>query len=106
LAIARSPENAWSDTALYRSPESPATSISPGSREIAASTRGSSWDASATTSRQPGSATTARRITFGICSPPPPFVTQRPDTVPPGTNPGRNRPSWTQSCNQLQPFAV
>ena len=84
----------------------PAARIMPASPETAARMRGSSWPASATTSRQPGSARTAPRITRGICSAPPPRVAQRPETTPPGTYSAWNRPSRTHICRQAQPWAV
>ena len=71
-----------------------------------ASTRGSSCEASATTSVQPGSATTALRTFFGSWRAPPPEVAHRPVAVPPGTYSGRNRPSTTHSSSQVQPFAL
>ena len=58
----------------------------------ATSTRGSSWEASATISLWPGSAWTAPRIWRGICSAPPPREAQRPETTPPTTYSGWNRP--------------
>jgi len=61
---------------------------------------------SATTNVQPGSARTARRTTLGICSAPPPRVAHRPDTTPPGTYSGRNRPLLTQASHHAQPCAV
>ncbi len=78
----------------------------PGSPESAARTRGSNWPASATTSSQPGSATAAPRMIRGICSAPPPRLAHRPDTTPPTTYSGRNRPSRTQASRQAQPCAT
>ena len=77
----------------------------PVSPAIAASTRGSSWATSATTSSQPGSARTASRSCRGSWSAPPPDDAQRPVTTPPGTYTGRNRPSCTHSASHVQPFA-
>ena len=69
--------------------------------------RGSSWAASATTSFQPASATTAERTCFGNCSaPPPPRLAHRPVTTPPGTNSGWNLPPEMFASSQLQPLAV
>src|SRR5690554_1478094 len=69
--------------------------------------RGSSCEASATTSFQPGSATTAPRTCFGSWrAPPPPLLAQRPVTTPPTTYSGRNRPSCTFASSQCQPFAL
>lgn len=45
-------------------------------------------------------------MTLGICSAPPPLVTQRPVTVPPGRYSGLNRPSRTQSWSHDQPWAT
>src|SRR5215468_11064945 len=103
LALARSPPNA-SASAWYRSPV-PAATASASSPASAASTRGSSCAASATTRTQPGSATTARRSTRGICSAPPPLVAHRPETTPPTTYSGWNRPPVTHSSSQDQPYA-
>jgi hypothetical protein len=76
------------------------------SRASAASTRGSSWAASATTNVQPGSAVTARRTLWGSDSAPPPVLAQRPVTTPPTTYSIRNRPSGAQVSSQFQPLAV
>ena len=73
-----------STTPWYRSACRPAAAMAP-SPDIAASTRGSSWAASATTSFHPGSARTAARMLAGSCSAPPPLVAHRPVTTPPGT---------------------
>jgi hypothetical protein len=71
-----------------------------------ASTRGSSWATSATTNRQPSSATAAGRTWSGTESAPPPVDAHRPVTTPPGRNQGRKRPSRTQASSQFQPLAV
>ena len=104
LALPRSPPNAPA-SASYRSPV-PAAAANARSPARAASTRGSSCAASATTRTWPGSATTARRSTRGICSAPPPRVAQRPDTTPPTTYSARNRPPATHSSSQAQPCAA
>ncbi len=105
LAFSRSPWKACAASAAYRSP-SAAVRASPASWERAASTRGSSWAASATTRAQPGSATTAPRRMRGICSAPPPRLAQRPETTPPTTYSGRNRPPRAQASCQAQPWAA
>ena len=68
----------------YMSVARPARAIA-ASPDIAASTRGSSCAASATTNVQPSSATTAPRTCLGSWSAPPPSDAQRPVTTPPGT---------------------
>src|SRR5487761_651606 len=104
LALLRSPPNAPASSE-YRSPAA-AASANARSPASAASTRGSSCAASPTTRVQPGSATTARRSTRGICSAPPPLEAHRPETTPPTTYSGRNLPPATQESSQLQPCAA
>ena len=89
----------------YRSLDRAASAIA-ASPLIPASTRGSSWATSATTNRQPSSATAAGRIWVGTDSAPPPVAAHRPVTTPPGRNQERNRPSRTQASSQFQPLAV
>src|ERR671939_379229 len=67
----------------YRSAERAASAIA-ASPLMPASTRGSSCATSATTNRQPSSATAAGRICSGTDSAPPPFDAHRPVTTPPG----------------------
>src|SRR6185437_3565000 len=105
FAAARSPSNASAASAAYRSP-SAAARARPRSPDTAASTRGSSCPASATTSDQPSSAMTARRMMRGICSAPLLRVAQRPDTTPPTTYSGRYLPPFTQASCQAQPCAA
>ena len=88
-----------------RSPAPPRPSPCP--RSSPASTRGSSWATSATTNRQPSSATAAGRgPAAGTDSAPPPLDAHRPVTTPPGRNQDRNRPSRTQVSSQVQPLAA
>jgi hypothetical protein len=100
--VARSPPNSRTESAEYRSASPGASAWSP---DNAASTRGSSWAASAATRRHPGSARTAGRRARGICRAPPPRVAQRPDTTPPTTYSGRNRPPSTQLRSHDHPCA-
>ncbi len=102
--VALAAERLWPAPSTGRSRRPPAAS--PASPAIAASTRGSSWAASATISVQPSSATTTRRITLGICSAPPPLVAHRPDTTPPTTYSARKRPSRTHWSAQVQPWKL
>src|SRR4051794_19734302 len=88
----------------YRSDDRAAFAIAV-SALMPARTRGSSWATSATTNRQPSSATAAARTCVGTDSAPPPLDAHRPVTTPPGRKNDRNRPSCTQLSSQAQPLA-